>query len=140
MHYSINEGSIALPDHLIDRTVNMLMTPDGKGISYTISRDKLQAGENLTELIDRQLKDLSRQVSKFVEIERQAIPFKNSPQTAYQITNSFKQNGREFYQRQIVVALKNADSILVVTGTSFAPWSDAEIAAWTTMLKNSQLH
>ena len=85
------------------------------------------------------MKDLSRQVSKFVESDRIEINLKNSPRTGYQIISTFKQNGREFYQRQVVVALKDSESILVVTGTSFAQWTEEEISEWKFMLKNSEL-
>lgn len=139
MKYLINEGIIEIPENLIDRSVNMLMSMDGKKISYTISRDKLQPEEDLNGFIDRQLKDLSRQLSKFVESDRIEINLKNSPRTGYQIISTFKQNGREFYQRQVVVALKDSESILVVTGTSFAPWTEEEISEWKFMLKNSEL-
>ncbi|THJ30658.1 DUF1795 domain-containing protein [Lampropedia aestuarii] len=140
MKYLINEGILEIPDNLIDRSVNMLVTQDGKEVSYTISRDKLQTAEPLTAFIDRQLSDLSRQVSKFVESERIEINFKKSAQTGYQITSSFKQNGREYHQKQMVLVLKDQESVLVVTGTSFEPWSSKNMAAWQSLLKNSELH
>lgn len=140
MKYLINEGTIEVPEGLADRTVNMLMNDDGKHVSYTISRDKLQGAESLEDFINRQLKDLSRQVSKFSEQERLEIQFGNSPQTGYGIKSFFKQNGREFHQRQAVVLQQDKTSVLIVTGTSFNAWSESDLAAWKAMLNNSQLH
>ncbi|THJ31583.1 DUF1795 domain-containing protein [Lampropedia aestuarii] len=140
MKYIVNEGNFDIPDGLTDKTVNMLMTPDGQHVSYTMTRDKLQEGESLQDFINRQLKELSRQVSKFNELERLETPFANSPQPGWDIKSFFKQNGREFHQRQMVVLLRDERHVFIVTGTAFNAWSDSDLAAWQTMLKHSQLY
>lgn len=140
MKYTVNEGNFNIPDGLTDKTVNMLMTPDGQQVSYTMTRDKLQEGELLPNFITRQLKELSRQVSKFSELERLETPFANSPQSAWDIKSFFKQNGREFHQRQVIVLLPDERQVFIVTGTAFNAWTDQDLAAWHSMLKHSQLY
>lgn len=140
MKYTVNEATVDIPDGLTDKTVNMLMTPNGQHVSYTMTRDVLQEGEGLQDFIDRQLKELSRQVSQFTELARLETPFTNSPQPGYDIKSFFKQNGREFHQRQAIVLLRDGRHVFIITGTAFNAWSGTDLAAWHTMLKHSQLH
>lgn len=55
--YRIQEGSFALPETFLDRTVNIFV-PSGNeraSPSLNISRDTLRPEENLTTYIDRQI-------------------------------------------------------------------------------------
>lgn len=55
--YRIQEGSFALPDAFLDRTVNIFVPSGNERAtpSLNISRDTLRPDENLTTYIDRQI-------------------------------------------------------------------------------------
>nr|WP_240782723.1 DcrB-related protein [Escherichia sp. E2661] len=55
--YRIQEGSFALPETFLDRTVNIFVPSGNERAtpSLNISRDTLRPNENLTTYIDRQI-------------------------------------------------------------------------------------
>lgn len=55
--YRIQEGSFALPETFLDRTVNIFVPSGNERAtpSLNISRDTLRPEENLTTYIDRQI-------------------------------------------------------------------------------------
>ena len=65
MKYHFNEGAFDVPEYLDDRTVNVLAPQLGSaGLTIAITRDPLEGDESLQQFVDRQLKDLGRQVTK----------------------------------------------------------------------------
>ncbi|CAB5723514.1 Uncharacterized conserved protein [Delftia tsuruhatensis] len=132
MKYTCNEASFELPDELIDRSVHMLMSPDGTGVSYVITRDRLLEGEALEGFVSRQLKDLSRQSSKFREISRSPAQWgQRAPHAmGLQIETSFRQQGRDVFQRQAVVQLPDTPRVLILTANAFKPFTEHELAQW----------
>ena len=136
MKYVVNEGGFELPDGLTDRSVNMLMSSDGVSVSYVVTRDRLQEAEDLQQFIQRQFKELSRQVSKFKELARAEALFGQGRQgkTGVQIQSTFKQHGNEVHQRQAVVLLDDGTQVLIVTATALRKFTAAEEAGWTHML------
>jgi hypothetical protein len=141
LRYHINEGVITFPDTLVDRTVNMFMSPNGSGLSMVVSRDKLQAGESLDGFIKRQMGDLSRQVNKFEEIARaEATLGATDPGLkGVQIASRFKQHGQQVHQLQAVFLLPDGVSVLIVTGTALAPHTDVEKGIWKQTLSTFEL-
>ena len=141
MKYVCNVATFDLPDDLVDRTVNMLMSHDGVSVSYVITRDQLLEGERLEGFVSRQLKDLSRQVSKFKETSRSEVRLGVAERVALglQIDASFKQQGREIFQRQAVVQLPGGSRVLILTASAFRPFIDEEIAQWQKALASCTL-
>ncbi len=136
MKYATNEASFEFPNDLTDRSVNMLMSRDGASVSYVITRDRLQEGEDLQQFIQRQFKDLSRQVSKFKELSREDALFGHvrHGKTGVQIQSTFKQHGNEVHQRQAILLLDDGTQVLIVTATALRKFTAAEEADWTHML------
>ena len=142
MKYSVNEAFFNFPDDLIDRSVNMLMSPDGTGVSYVITRDRLLEGEVLEGFVARQLKDLSRQVSKFREISRGPAQFgpKAQQQIGLQIESTFKQQANEIFQQQAVLKLMGGSHVLILTATAFHVFTSQEQAQWQHALESCVLN
>jgi hypothetical protein len=139
MNYDINEGTLNIPEGLVDRSVNMLMTSDGRGMSIVVSRDVLQAGENLEQFIKRQMSDLSRQVTKLQEQGRSETklgPVNEDGLVGMQIASSFKQHGQVIYQFQAAFVLSDGARVLIFTGTSIAPHTDAEKLTWQQLISS----
>ena len=66
MQFHLNEGSFTLPDGLRDNSMNMLLTGhSGLDLSLIITRDRLDPGESFEAFVDRQIKAVTLQVSKF---------------------------------------------------------------------------
>jgi hypothetical protein len=137
MKYEIDEGALTIPDTLVDRTVNMLMSPDGRGLSVVVTRDRLQSGEALEGFIKRQLADLSRQVNKFEEVGRAVATLgaqSGNQVTGIQIATRFKQSGQLTHQLQAVFELHERKQLLIFTCSSFAPHTDADKSTWQQLL------
>jgi hypothetical protein len=137
MKYEIDEGSLTVPDGLVDRSVNMLMSPDGRNLSVVVTRDHLQSGETVDGFIKRQLADLSRRVNKFEEIGRAPAILGADPSTqikGVQISTRFKQSGQLTHQLQAVFELVNRNHLLIFTCSSLAPHNDAEKSVWQQLL------
>ncbi len=137
MKYEIDEGALTIPDTLVDRSVNMLMSPDGRGLSVVVTRDRLQSGEVIDEFIKRQFADLSRRVNKFEEIGRASAMLGSDPATqvaGLQIATRFKQSSQLTHQLQAVFELANRGHLLIFTGSSLAPHTDAEKMVWQQLL------
>ena len=58
---------------------------------------------------------------------------------ALQIDASFKQQGREIFQRQAVVQLPGGSRVLILTASAFRPFIDEEIAQWQKALASCTL-
>lgn len=142
MKYQVNEAQFQLPDDLVDRSVNMLMSPDGTGVSYVITRDQLNEGEVLESFVARQLKDLSRQVSKFREISREPALFgsKGQQKAGLQIESTFKQQGSEIFQRQALLQPVGDSKVLIVTATAFRVFTKNEQTQWLQTLESCVLN
>ena len=136
MKYATNEASFEFPNDLTDRSVNMLMSRDGASVSYVVTRDRLLEGEDLQQFIQRQLKDLSRQVGKFKEIAREEAHFGQGSNRKFgiQIQSSFKQHGNEVFQRQALVLLDDGALVLIVTATALRKFIASEESDWAHML------
>ncbi len=71
--YNINEGSLDAPKGLIDQTVNVLSPPQGKGLTVSISRDKLPWGMDFEEFVFAQLEKLKEAFNDFTEDGRHVL-------------------------------------------------------------------
>jgi len=128
MQFHLNEGSFTLPDGLRDNSMNMLLTGhSGLDLSLIITRDRLEPGESFEAFVDRQIKAVTLQVSKFSIQEKHAQKAPDRDQTiAVELAQQFTQNGQVIYQRQRTWLLPDAASVLVLTAASAAPITDAQ--------------
>jgi hypothetical protein len=136
MDYHINEGSFAIPDQAQDRSVNMLVLNHGPGgLTLVVTRDQLQAGEQLPGFLTRQLRTLSSQVKNFRQHEPETLAVGTAQLPALRVATSFKQNSATVHQLQTAVLL-GPDAVLVLTLTCAAPLN-AEQAAYGQQLLDS---
>lgn len=136
MDYHINEGSFVIPDQAQDRSVNMLVLNHGPGgLTLVVTRDQLQAGEELPGFLTRQLRTLSSQVKNFRQHEPETLAVGTAQLQALRVGTSFKQNSATVHQLQTAVLL-GANAVLVLTLTCASPLT-AEQAAYGQQLLDS---
>lgn len=123
MDYHINEGRFHIPDQAQDRSVNMLVLNHGPGgLTLVVSRDVLQAGEQLDGFVNRQLRTLASQVKGFRQQEPARVNVGVARLPALRIATSFKQNNASIHQLQTAVLLDaGAGAVLVLTLSCSAP-------------------
>ncbi len=140
MQFHLNEGSFTLPDGLRDNSMNMLLTGhSGLDLSLIITRDRLEPGESFEAFVDRQIKAVTLQVSKFSIQEKHAQKAPDRDDTiAVELAQQFTQNGQVIYQRQRTWLLPDAASVLVLTAASAAPITDAQKNAWLAICASFQ--
>lgn len=140
MQFHLNEGSFTLPDGLRDNSMNMLLTGhSGLDLSLIITRDRLEPGESFEAFVDRQIKAVTLQVSKFSIQEKHAQKAPGRDETiAVELAQQFTQNGQVIYQRQRTWLLPDAASVLVLTAASAAPITDAQKKAWLAICASFQ--
>jgi hypothetical protein len=136
MDYQINEGSFHIPDQAQDRSVNMLVLNHGPGgLTLVVTRDQLQAGEQLEGFLRRQLRTLSSQVKGFKQQDLETLSVGPAALTALRIATSFKQNNATVHQLQTAFLL-GGDAVLVLTLSSSSPLT-AEQNAYAQALLDS---
>ena len=138
MPYLINEGSLDLPTTgRIDRTLNVLAMPDGSGVTYLISRDRLLPGESLAQMVERQLHDLAGQVRGF-EITLKPTPISlravSSASGGLEFGTAFAQQGQAIHQRQAALQMPETDNVLIITLSSFEPFDEPTLSAWAAVV------
>lgn len=121
MQYHINEGSFSLPPDAEDRSVNMVVLNAGPGgFTLVVTRDRLEPGEALLELMQRQIRTLGLQVKGLKQQDSVAVPVGAARLPAQQIGLSFKQNNASVHQLQTAIELPE-QRVLVFTLSSAAP-------------------
>lgn len=140
MQFHLNEGSFTLPDGLRDNSMNMLLTGhSGLDLSLIITRDRLESGESFEAFVDRQIKAVTLQVSKFSIQEKHAQKAPDRDDTiAVELAQQFTQNGQVIHQRQRTWLLPDAASVLVLTAASASPITDAQKNAWLAICASFQ--
>jgi hypothetical protein len=137
MKYQFNEGSLELPDASENKTLHMLILDPGTELSFSMIVSGFIAGETPAQFVDRQMKTLSRQLSKFKETSRESIKLANpadpdKPINALLLETQFKQGDKSFYQRQCVALMDDGKHALVLTANSHHPFAEREIKIWET--------
>jgi len=140
MQFHLNEGSFTLPDGLRDNSMNMLLTGhSGLDLSLIITRDRLDPGESFEAFVDRQIKAVTLQVSKFSIQQKHAQKAPDRDDTiAVELAQQFTQNGQVIHQRQRTWLLPDAASVLVLTAASASPITDAQKNAWLAICASFQ--
>ncbi len=120
MIYHFNEGHITAPQHLADRTLNLLAPKPGEGgLTIAISRDELAANETREQFIERQLAELASQVSQFqrgpIEEARLGKRPKYMLEPGVKFGLSYKQQGKKVHHVQAAFTLPNQREVLSFT-------------------------
>jgi len=136
MDYHINEGSFRIPQHVEDRSVNMLVLNHGPGgLTLVVTRDRLQEGEQLEGFISRQLRTLASQVKQFRQQDPAVLTVSPAQLPAIRVATSFKQNNASIHQLQTVVMLQGG-AVLAFTLSCSSPLT-AEQTAYAQELLDS---
>lgn len=127
MQYTVNEGSFTLPETAEDRSLNMFLLNVGPGgLTLVVTRERLlDETETDQAFIDRQLKNLTKQVKNFKEHDRQPVRVGSAQLYAIQLHTSFKQNGASVHQQQTVIAL-GGGKVLTLTLTCASPLNEEQ--------------
>ncbi|CAM3427054.1 DcrB-related protein [Paracidovorax anthurii] len=140
MRYQMQEGSFELPDGLHDNTMHMLMTgTSGLDMSLIATRDRLEAGESFNAYMERQFKAVSTQVKDFKVEERlgdTGIPTRGL--ASLECVQTFRQNGQTVHQRQRTWLLADQSGVLVLTGASVVPFTEAQKTRWRAICDSFQ--
>jgi hypothetical protein len=134
-----NEGQVSLPEGCQDRTVNVFTSPGGHAPSFNISRDTLNADENLAAYIDRQLALMQQHLKGWKQSDRSAAVLGDNLFQGEIIHASYQRDAKRIWQQQAVFT-PQAQQILVFTMTSAATLTDADNARFKTLLRSFRLH
>jgi hypothetical protein len=117
--YWINEGSLLLPDHWRDTTINVFSMPSSKNsreasATFLITRDDETKVDSLNHYADLQLVEAARKLSKYKLIQRRETRINHRP--AIEIDFSWRTPERaEIIQRQAY--LQQGSGFLIFTFT-----------------------
>jgi hypothetical protein len=140
MDYELQEGSIALPEGLQDRTVNMFVLGASlpSPLSITISRDTLLPSEVLKAYVDRQIKMLASKLRGYTLLGKKVVSLSTvAPIEGLQIDAYYMNEGRPFYQRQAAF-LVEPDRALIFSTTAQTDFSPEQSQDWADLLASFQ--
>ena len=138
MPYQINEGRFDF-DSLDDGSINILDLPpheDGTPLRLVITRDRLQAGEDLKACLSRQVRELSRRLPEFKELKRESGCLgsgEDGSLPAIVLHTQFRQDGRRVHQAQCAAQLPGG-RLLVLTLTSPQSFDESLRKRWMELL------
>lgn len=139
--YRIQEGSFALPETFLDRTVNIFVPASNERAtpSLNISRDTLRTDENLTTYIDRQIALMKKNLGQHQVLSRGTAlaGTGEDAMTGEQILATHRSGKAEVYQRQAGF-ISGSGKVLVLTLTSQRPFDEHTDQLWTAWLTSFQ--
>lgn len=139
MIYQFNEGSIAVPNDLEDRTMHMLVPKPGAiNFNLLISHDELEPEENIEQFLRRQLEILARQVGKFEEDPWKPIQLGTPKDKLNGIHLSFryKQQGKFVYHHQASFPIPDDRHLLTFTVSLPMPFTEEQYKQFMEILKS----
>lgn len=111
---AFTEGSVALPEGYVDRTVNVLLAGDEVSPSVNISRDALQPAEALDGYVSRQLEVLGQSLKGWALKSREPATLGDELAAGEWVRASYLRDGKRIWQNQAVFALAEG-RVLVFT-------------------------
>lgn len=138
MDYSLQEGTLSLPQGFNDRTVNMFVLGSTMPapLSITVARDDLLPSEDLTAYVERQLKLLASKMRGYTLLGKSAASLSASaPVPGIQIDAYYLVDGRPFYQRQAAFLIEPRRALIFST-TSQGDFSAEQTAGWLELLQS----
>jgi hypothetical protein len=141
MKYPFLEGSVELPDTSQNRTLHMLVLDPDTALSCSMIVSAFIEGESPAQFVDRQMKTLSKQLSKFKEMRRESVKIgnqngANGSINALLLDTQFKQGDQAFYQKQCVALMEDNQHALILTINSNHPFGEKETAIWERAYKS----
>ncbi|MBH3071144.1 DUF1795 domain-containing protein, partial [Serratia marcescens] len=92
------EGSVALPEGYVDRTVNVLLPGDDVSPSINISRDALQPAEHLEGYVTRQLDVLAQGLKGWAFKSREPATLGDGLTAGEWVRASYLRDGKRIWQ------------------------------------------
>jgi hypothetical protein len=141
--YRIQEGHLAIPEAFLDNTTNVFTlgpTPQAN-MSITISRDRLDDGEDLSAYVKRQIPLLKNRLKGYKILDKCPIDIGPTPLHGQLIkaTMPSQTQGRLLHLQQASVAFTDGPlrgTVLVFTLTTAHPASEEEQAIWHKLLSS----
>ena len=127
--YHFQEGIINVPENMGDGTVNLIVPLSGNsGLTIAITRDARVGTENLIDFIERQMKDLSRQVPKFTQgkLESAVLGQGQAAYRGYKFDVSYRQNARTVYHVQSIFGDEVTPKTMGFSFSSHVPITDEQ--------------
>lgn len=131
------EGVLTLPAGYQDRTVNVFTAPGQPALS--LSRDRLEAGESLTDYIARQLALMALHLKGWKEVIRGTAVLGDNLFRGEFAEASYLRGGKRASQRQAVFALPDG-RVLVFTVSAEGPLTGAHREVLNDLLRSFRLH
>jgi len=113
--FHINEGQLDLPKDWQDQSVNVFTTAptDSKGLSFTISRDKLPWKMPFDDYAENELNTIGQSLQEFEEISRENTQVDHYPARLMEYTWMAQQG--KLHQLIVVTAKEERAVIFTVT-------------------------
>lgn len=134
-----SEGQISLPESYQDRTVNVFTAPGGHAPSFNISRDTLNADENLAAYIDRQLALMEKHLKGWKQSDRNVAVLGENLFQGEIVHASYQRDGKRIWQQQAVFTTQ-AQHIMVFTMTSTDTLKEPDSTQFLALLRSFRLH
>ena len=122
--YCFQEGVINVPENMGDGTVNLIVPlPGSSGLTIAITRDARVGSESLEDFIDRQIKDMARQLAKFSQgkMEPATLGQGSFVFQGFQFDVSYRQDGRFVYHSQSIFGDHATPKTMGFSFSSHAP-------------------
>ena len=134
------EGSLAIPQGFIDRTVNILADARSLQPPVNVSRDNLPAGAQLSDYITQQLGELQRNVTGWEEQAITEVVLGENDCTGIGLHYSFLHpDTRRIWQTQAVFDRGNG-AILVFSTSKAAEFTPEEKANFLQIIQSFRPH
>lgn len=134
-----NEGQVTLPEGYQDRSVNIFTQPGADVPAFNISRDTLNADENLSDYINRQLVLMEKHLKGWKQSERHTVVLGDNLLQGENVHASYLRDGKRICQQQAVFNTHDAH-ILVFTMTSATTLTDRDGDLFLSLLGSFRLH
>lgn len=134
------EGSLAIPQGFVDRTVNILADAQSLQPPVNISRDNLPAGAQLSDYIAQQLGELQHNVTGWEEQTITEVVLGENYCTGVGLNYSFLHpDTRRIWQTQAVFDCGNG-AILVISTSKAAEFTPEEQANFLQIIQSFRPH
>ena len=83
---TIGEGSLAIPAHWHNASVNIFSATSTGGLSLTVNRDRLGPGIMLADYAQQQIETLPQQLARWVLLQQQVLLLAEHPGHLFEFT------------------------------------------------------
>ncbi|SEW42165.1 hypothetical protein SAMN04488515_2930 [Cognatiyoonia koreensis] len=123
--YTINEGTIDLPDEWKDQSINVVSANGGgAGMTFTITRDQIPWGMDFFEYVEGELKQAGEALTKFTVLTKKSLTICGVDAVEIECTWKAKQGD----MNQIITTVNAPTGAMVLTASQQGPLSDKQKA------------